>query len=91
MADDEHSDFREGLSSPVDQWYAVTPADGVDLDPVPRGLYIGTATGNRTLVLTDSEGNDETFIVISGQILPVRPRQVQATGTMGVTGIIAIL
>jgi len=91
MADDQHSDFREGLSSPANQWYDIVPSDSIDLDPLPRALYIGAATGMRKLTVQDSEDNISTFLVMSTQILPIRAKKVMLTDTVGVTDIIALL
>lgn len=78
MAEDQHEDFREGLESPANDWFEITPDDGTELAQIPRALFIGIGGD---LVLTDAGGNDSTFKVISGQILPVRPTFVKATGT----------
>jgi len=86
MADDQHSDFREGLESPANDWVAITPSDGTELANIPRALYIGTGGD---IVLTDSGGNDVTFQVLTGQLLPLRPTFVKATGTTA-TGIVGI-
>lgn len=82
----QHAGFSEGLSSPANDWFDVTPSDGTELAQIPRALFIG-AGGD--LVLTDAGGNDSTFKVLSGQLLPVRPTFVKATGTTA-TDIIGI-
>jgi len=78
MAEDQHESFREGLESPANDWFEITPSDGTELAQIPRALYIGTGGD---LVLADASGNDATFKVLTGQILPLRPTFVRSTGT----------
>lgn len=59
---------------------AITPSDAVPLVTTPKALYIGT--GGTLVVRTASGAADVTFKnLASGQILPVRPQFVRATGT----------
>lgn len=70
----------------ADRWAGVTPSDTTDLTAVPKALYIGVA-GN--ISLTGADGATSTFIVASGQTVPLRPRRVRTTGTTA-TGIVAL-
>ena len=58
---------------------AVTPSDTDELADPTRGLYIG-ASGD--LKVTTQAGDAVTFVaVVAGTVLPVRVKQVFATGT----------
>ena len=60
--------------------FAVAPSDGTPLTTVPKALYIGT--GGTVVVRAAGGAADVTFAnLASGQILPVRPQFVRATGT----------
>lgn len=58
-------------------WKTIVPSDSVD-QPKYRALYV-QADGDA--VLRDFQDNDETFTVTAGQILPLQPKRVLATGT----------
>ena len=75
---DPFAGYSEGLTSPADDHFAITPNDGVDLATVPRALYVNVAG---TLVLHDKSGTAITYNVTAGQVLPLRVRRVLATGT----------
>lgn len=67
-------------TSPAINAVAVTPSNTDVLDPPCKSLYVGVA-GNLALVLADDSAA-VTFVGVSvGQILPVRAKQVLATGT----------
>ena len=72
----------EGLDSPADNYYAITPSDSADLPFRPRAIYVGTG-GN--LVLREQQGGGGTAVtftnVPNGAVLPVRAWRVVATGT----------
>jgi hypothetical protein len=76
----------DGRGEPGVHWYAVSPSNSNDLDPIPRGLYVGV-TGN--LSLTDIDGTVVTFVAAPVGYHPLRPRRVRATGTTA-TNIVAI-
>lgn len=83
---DEHAGFQESLSDPADSHVLITPNDSTDLATIPRGLFFN---GAGDVVLRDKSGNDETYTVTAGQLLPFRARRILATGTTA-TGIIAM-
>ena len=58
-------------------WATIVPSDSV-IQPEYRALYC-TAAGD--VVCTDIQGNDVTFPVALGQILPVQPILIKAAGT----------
>jgi len=57
-----------------------------DLQPKPRGVFVGGA-GN--LTIRDARGEDTTFIVQDGAILPVRPTRI-VSATTTATGIVGL-
>lgn len=75
---DNFQTFQRSLSSPAERHYAITPADGADVVPRPRALYV-QAGGN--LALRDAAGTVLAYAVTPGQVLPFRAARVMATGT----------
>ena len=75
MATDRSGD---GLGAPATHWYRIIPNDGVDLDPIPRSLYVD-ATG--TLAVVDVDGNVMPMAAAAVGYHPLRARRVKATGT----------
>ena len=65
-------------TAPATKWLAITNSDTAGLLADARSLYIVTG-GN--LVIEDVNANTETFPVSAGQILPVSPVRVFATGS----------
>jgi hypothetical protein len=63
--------------------FAVTPSDTVSM-PVVTGIRCGSA-GDITAV--DEDGTAITYTVVAGEILPIKVRRVNSTGTT-VTGIV---
>lgn len=58
---------------------AVTPSDANELTSVSRGLYIGVGGAVRVIM---QDGSDLTLVgVLTGAFLPLRVKQVKATGT----------
>lgn len=82
---DTFKPYSQGLESPASNFVAVTPSDSAELAVLPRFLIIGTA-GNVSLV--NADGQSVTIPVQAGQVLPLRPSKVNATGTTA-TGIVA--
>ncbi|MCX8507730.1 MAG: hypothetical protein ORN49_02430 [Rhodobacteraceae bacterium] len=84
---DKFSDYPTSLTAPARDAVAVVPSDSVDLQMVPRALYVGQA-GNLSVRL--AEGTSLTFSnVPAGSFLPLRIKGVNATGTTA-TGIVAL-
>jgi len=75
---DHFASHAKGLEAPADRHYAIVPSDGADLPRVPRSVYCAAAG---TAVLRDHQGTDLSYTLVAGQILPVRPVRVLATGT----------
>ncbi len=73
-------------TSPANIWNLITPSDVTVLASI-RTLFIG---GAGVVVLEDANGNTESFTVQDGQILPVAPMKVLATGTTA-TNIIGLI
>lgn len=68
------------------RWAAVTPSDTVDFAVLPKAIRCNGA-GNLSLV--GSDGVAVAFAVAAGEILPVQPARINATGTTA-TGIVAL-
>jgi len=76
---DQFSGRAPSFNGPARHGFAVTPVDGVDLPEITRALYID---GGGAVTLTLESGATLTFPGLAGgTILPVRARQVAATGT----------
>ncbi|MCC7320324.1 MAG: hypothetical protein IT542_05020 [Rubellimicrobium sp.] len=67
-----------GLDSPAVRHVAITPSNGSDLPERPRVIYC-LAAGNA--VLRDEAGIELTYALHQGQILPLSPVRVLASGT----------
>lgn len=67
-----------GLSSPATRHFAITPDDDTDLAILPRAIFCA-ASG--TAVLRDGGGQDITYNLTIGDVVPFRPSRVLATGT----------
>jgi hypothetical protein len=75
---DNFEDYNQGLDSPAFNAVEITPADS-DLSTDLRGFYVGV-TGNVTVMT--SGGNTVLFVAVpAGSIMPIRCKQVRATGT----------
>lgn len=77
MTQDTFSNYGTGKTSPANYHYAVTPADA-DLPFRPRAFYVQSGG---TLILRDANGDDVTYEVDAGQIIPFRAMQVRAGST----------
>lgn len=77
MSYDTHHGAR-GLESPALLHIAITPDDTADLPQRPRVVY---CQGAGTAVLRDDKGVTLTYSLAQGQILPLSPARVFATGT----------
>lgn len=75
---DPFRNHSRGLSSPASFHAAIVPSNTVDIPIRPRVIYCLTAG---TAVLRDSAGNNVTYALEAGQILPFSPERVMATGT----------
>ena len=69
-------------------WYTITPDGNADLNPIPDAIMCTGAAGN--VVLKGSDGNNVVFPITTGQILPLAPTRVVATGTTA-GGLIALI
>lgn len=85
---DRFDTMQDSLSSPSRAPFDVVPSDTVDLQPIPKALYVGT--GGTVVIRGVGATADVTFKnVASGQVLDVRARLVKATGTTA-TDIVAL-
>lgn len=68
-----------GMTGPAENAFAITPHNTNELAYVPRGIYVG-AGGSIAVVLVN--GDSASFAnVAAGTVLPIRAKQVLATGT----------
>lgn len=76
---DNFSSYREGLNSPANGAFAITPHDSNELTFVTRGVYVGGA-GDAVCVMAD--GTEVTFTgLLAGQVYPIQVKQVKSTST----------
>lgn len=74
---------------PATRLRAVTPSDTLDLDFIPKALYIGTG-GNISIIALEDSVAVTISNVAAGSILPIRAKFVRATGTTA-SGIVAFI
>lgn len=68
-----------GLDAPATHGFAITPHDVDELSEATRAIYVGTAGAIAVVMLS---GTTITLVNIAGgSVLPLRVRQVRATGT----------
>jgi hypothetical protein len=79
-ATDTFVNLQGGLQSPCRSTFSVTPNDTTELPNVTRALYVG-GTGDITLRLADDTAQVTLKAVPVGTLLPLRVRQIYATGT----------
>lgn len=84
---DPFHDRQPSQTGPAADAIPVTPADGVDLPQVAAALYV--ETGGAVSVVT-AAGAARTLHVGDFSVLPLRVRQVRATGTTA-TGLHALV
>jgi hypothetical protein len=79
-AQDTFANFQGGLQTPVRSSFVIAPNDTTELPFVTRAVYIGSA-GNLTARLADDTAAVTFNGLPAGSMLPIRVRQVYATGT----------
>ncbi len=79
MATDHFATHADDASSPARRMWAITPHASLEVDPLPKAIR-ADGDGTITLRAVDSAA-DVTLNVVKGEILPVRPLYVRATGT----------
>ena len=85
---DSASATATGKLGSAKSWYVITPDGNADLNPIPDAIMCTGAAGN--VVLKGSDGNNVVFPITTGQILPLAPTRVVATGTTA-GGLIALI
>jgi hypothetical protein len=86
---DSFSSNAEGLISPPDNAFAITPSDSSELPYVTRGIYTGA--GGSLVVILNGDSSSVTFANLpAGVILPIRAKKVLATGTTSSMGLIGL-
>ena len=85
MAAAKSFDNQNSLISQAEAWEVLTPSDSIDFTNVPKAIAISSATGGQ-FIAVDEEGNTAPFYGNPGQIIPIRPTRINATGmTPGMT------
>jgi hypothetical protein len=80
VAQDTFANLQGGLQSPPTNSFAIAPSDTAELPFVTRSIYVG-GTGDLTVRLAGDTGSLLLKAVPVGTMLPLRVRQVFATGT----------
>jgi hypothetical protein len=80
QASDAYAGFQSGLQTPVRKAFPITPDDVNELPFVTRAIYVG-GSGAIRLRLADDPTPQVLTAVPVGTVLPLRVRQVYATGT----------
>lgn len=75
---DPFKTHARGLESPATRQALIAPDDAADLPVRPRVLY---CQAEGTARLRDEAGVEITYTLSAGQILPLSPLRVLATGT----------
>jgi hypothetical protein len=76
---DNYSNRETGLSDTPSRAFEITPHDTNELSNVTRALYVG---GLGDVAVVTAGGDEVTFASVSpGTYLPLRVKQVKATGT----------
>lgn len=76
-----------GLDSPAAHAFAIVPSDSAELSEATRALYIGGAGSLNVMLL--SGATVSLSGVAGGSLLPLRLRQVLASGTTA-TGLVGL-
>jgi hypothetical protein len=79
-AQDPFINTQGGLQSPCRSTFVITPSDTNELPFVTRAIYIGSA-GNLTARLAGDTASVAFNGLAPGTVLPLRVRQIFATGT----------
>lgn len=77
---DKFERFKEGLESPPNKAFEITPDDATDLDNVTRALYVGVS-GDVAVIL---EGDSASVVFVglaAGVWHPMQVKRVLSTGT----------
>lgn len=80
MAAGQADDFPDvaGIESQGETWVALTASDTVNFLKRPKAIAVGAVAGSFQAVGKD--GHAESFYANAGQILPIRPIRINATG-----------
>lgn len=85
MTATKHWTDGESLTSQGTDWAALTPSDTVDFDFIPKAIQVSSVSGGQFVAVSE-DGNTATFYGQPGQLLPIRPKRINASGmTVGMT------
>lgn len=83
----KYSQSFDQIDSPAREWAAVDLSGGnVTFAIAPKSIFVGGA-GN--VIAVGKDGTSATFAALAGQILPICPASITASGTTA-TGLIAL-
>lgn len=71
--------LEDHVTSPARKMFAITPSDSVALAIIPKAIRCDVGGTVRLLPMESSVAVDITMV--AGEVLPVRPKIVYATGT----------
>lgn len=74
---------ENALTSQGNTWVELTPSNSVDFAARPKAICIGETGG--AFVAVDKDGNTAPFYGNPGQIIPIRPKRINAGHTAGMT------
>ena len=75
-----------GLESPATKAFAITGADSVILDPIPRGLHCNAA-GDLVAVFAGDDTTAVTLSLVAGTFYPYRVKIVKAATDAEIVGL----
>lgn len=76
---DRYDGHANSLDGPVSHGFAVTPDDMTELSEVTRAIYVGVGGALSVVLLSGAAVTLQG--VVAGTLLPLRVRQVRASGT----------
>lgn len=85
---DPYRSASRNITNPGEKAYAITPADDTELSDHCRALYVGGA-GDVSVKLIGDDTPVTFSGVVAGSLLPLRVKEVRATGTTA-TNIVGI-
>jgi hypothetical protein len=82
QATDTFAGYQGGLQTPVRRSFVITPDDVNELPFVTRVIYVGGSGDLKVRLADDAPGAQIVLKAVAvGTVLPLRIRQVYATGT----------
>ena len=86
MGNKVFNSVSEDATAPAREWFSITPHDSTPLARKCRSIFVGTGGD---VVAVAENGDEVTFTLVDGTILPIQPRLIKETGTTA-TGLIGL-